>query len=107
MTRRDLLKPDSEGHYSPQALALDAVSSRNTPSGKHPLDNIANEMAAEHSRRSLFATGARGIGALALASLLGGDRAEGRPCRIATFCSESKALHLPASCRCPSTDGDV
>jgi len=79
MTRRDLLKPDSEGHYSPEALGLDALSRQNTAQGKHPLDNIANAMAAEHSRRSLFANGARGIGALALASLLGGDKAEGAP----------------------------
>ena len=37
----------------------------------HPADPIASLMAREETRRQLFARGAQGIGALALASLLG------------------------------------
>ncbi len=38
----------------------------------HPIDAIAQFMAREETRRQFFAKGAQGIGALALASLLGG-----------------------------------
>src|SRR3954463_5516963 len=75
MTRRNLLKPDSEGHYSPESLALDAASLRRTPRGKHPLDSVADAMAMDHTRRKFFARGAQGIGALALASMLGDNKA--------------------------------
>jgi len=41
----------------------------------HPIDPIAKSMAHEETRRQLFARGAQGIGALALASLLKGQTA--------------------------------
>ena len=42
------------------------------PPRQHPIDAIAQSMAREETRRQFFAKGAQGIGALALASLLGG-----------------------------------
>lgn len=66
----NLLKPDSEGHYSARALTLDRQLARRFPAGAHPLDELAGQMAREESRRRFFARGARGIGALALGSLL-------------------------------------
>src|SRR3954451_14359646 len=80
MNRRNLLKPDLEGHYSREALALDAESLQRTPGGRHPMDALADSMALEHTRRKFFARGAQGIGALALASLLGeGNKAAAAP----------------------------
>ncbi|MCU0247352.1 MAG: DUF1501 domain-containing protein, partial [Bryobacter sp.] len=71
-TRRNFLRPDEEGHYSAQAHALDrALRARYAP-GRHPIDALAQEMVREESRRRFFARGAQGIGALALATLLGG-----------------------------------
>ena len=67
-----LLRPDEDGHYAPQTHALDAALRRRFAEGQHPLDGIAREMAREESRRRFFSRGARGIGALALASILGG-----------------------------------
>jgi uncharacterized protein (DUF1501 family) len=72
-----ILKPDHEGHFSPDAFKLDASSHRGTPLGKHPIDGLAAEFAREESRRRFFARGAQGIGALALASLLGEEQALG------------------------------
>lgn len=72
--RVNLLRPDDEGHYSPHTHALDAALRRRFAEGSHPVDAIAREMVREESRRRFFSRGARGIGALALASLLG-DRA--------------------------------
>lgn len=70
-TRRNFLQPDGEGHYSAQAHALDcALGARYAP-GRHPIDALAQEMVREESRRRFFARGAQGIGALALATLLG------------------------------------
>ncbi|HVW85362.1 MAG TPA: DUF1501 domain-containing protein [Bryobacteraceae bacterium] len=69
------LKPDHEGHYSRIARAIDQSSHRNTAPGRHPLDAIANRMVQEETRRRFFSRGAQGIGALALASLLGGEKA--------------------------------
>jgi uncharacterized protein (DUF1501 family) len=66
-----MLKPDHEGHYSPAALALDRASHARNAQGRHPLDHIARSLAAEETRRRFFARGAQGIGALALASLIG------------------------------------
>ena len=66
-----ILRPDEEGHYAPQAHELDRESLRKTAAGKHPLDAIAGEMGREETRRRFFSRGAQGIGALALASLLG------------------------------------
>jgi len=66
-----LLHPDEDGHYSPQTYAMDAALRARYALGQHALDGIASEMAREESRRRFFSRGARGIGALALASLLG------------------------------------
>lgn len=65
-----LLKPDREGHYLRTALNLDRHLARRFSHGAHPVDEVASEMAREESRRRFFARGARGIGALALGSLL-------------------------------------
>ena len=70
--RRNLLLPDDEGHYEAQTHALDAESHRRIARGRHPLDGLAAEMAREESRRRFFGRGAQGIGALALAHLMGG-----------------------------------
>jgi len=72
-----ILKPDHEGHYSSKAFELDASSHRAAPLGKHPIDPLAAEFAREESRRRFFSRGAQGIGALALASLLGEDKGFG------------------------------
>jgi len=66
-----ILSPDDEGHYSSQAHALDAQLAQRFGEGAHPVDDLAHQMAREESRRRFFSRGARGIGALALASLLG------------------------------------
>src|SRR4051794_10864115 len=66
-----ILRPDSEGHYSPSALELDRAARRRFSPGAHPLDELAGNMAVEETRRRFFQRGAQGIGALALASLLG------------------------------------
>ncbi len=68
-----ILRPDEEGHYSREAHELDRDSLRSNAPGSHPVDGIAAEMGREESRRRFFARGAQGIGALALASLLGKD----------------------------------
>jgi len=73
MSRR-LLRPDEEGHYCAQTHELDRASHRNHPLGKHPLDEVARELALQETRRRFFERGARGIGALALATLLGEER---------------------------------
>jgi uncharacterized protein (DUF1501 family) len=67
----EILRPDAEGHYGSAALDLDRVSHKQVKLGQHPIDSIANTMAREESRRRFFARGARGIGALALAHLMG------------------------------------
>lgn len=67
----DILRPDEEGHYGRAARELDRASHRANSTGRHPIDEIANAMAAAESRRRFFARGAQGIGALALASLFG------------------------------------
>lgn len=74
-----ILKPDHEGHYSRKAHQLDRISHEQAALGKHPIDAIAREMAREESRRRFFARGAQGIGALALASLLGDGKAQAAP----------------------------
>ncbi len=66
-----ILKPDEEGHYQAAAYALDRASHAAHAPGKHPIDRIAQSMAMEETRRRFFARGAQGIGAVALASLLG------------------------------------
>lgn len=68
-----MLTPDAEGHYSPQASRLDLESHRACSHGCHPVDSIASAMGVEESRRRFFSRGMRGIGALALAHLLGGE----------------------------------
>lgn len=70
--RHTLLQPDDEGHYAARAHALDRDSHQRLGVGRHPLDAVAREMAVEESRRRFFGRGAQGIGALALAHLLGG-----------------------------------
>src|SRR5260370_5431608 len=68
---RKILRPDEEGHYSSTAHQLDADLRCRFASGRHPIDTVAKAMAIEESRGRFFARGAQGIGALALASLLG------------------------------------
>jgi uncharacterized protein (DUF1501 family) len=62
-------QPDADGHYSPEALAMDRALRRSTPLGRHPIDELAGEMAVQETRRRFFSRAAHGIGALALASL--------------------------------------
>ena len=69
--KRKLLQPDQEGHYGAETFELDRSSHRQFSFGKHPVDEIASDMAREETRRRFFARGAQGIGALALTSLLG------------------------------------
>jgi hypothetical protein len=71
MSHRPLLQPDDEGHYSPQTHALDHESHRTLGAGRHPLDAVAREMAIQETRRRFFSRGVQGIGALALAHVLG------------------------------------
>ena len=66
------LLPDHEGHYAPDTHELDRRSLIECPAGQHPLDEVASLMAREESRRRFFSHGMRGIGAVALAHLLGG-----------------------------------
>jgi hypothetical protein len=68
---RSIILPDDEGHYSPTAHQLDRDSLCQTPVGSHPLDPMAQEMVREESRRRFFGRGVQGIGALALAHLMG------------------------------------
>jgi uncharacterized protein (DUF1501 family) len=68
---RSILDLDEQGHYAPRALELDRASHRRHAAGSHPLDAVAREMAREETRRQFFARGARGLGGLALATLLG------------------------------------
>ncbi len=70
------LRPDAEGHYAREAHALDRDSLRSCAPGAHPLDSIAESMGVEESRRRFFSRGMRGIGAVALAHLLGGGDAQ-------------------------------
>ncbi|MCS7023752.1 MAG: DUF1501 domain-containing protein [Bryobacteraceae bacterium] len=70
-----ILRPDAEGHYSLPARRLDAESLRRHAPGRHPLDGLACAMGVEESRRRFFSQSAQGIGALALAWLLGKDTA--------------------------------
>jgi uncharacterized protein (DUF1501 family) len=69
---RTILLPDDEGHYGEAGRALDRASHAQLGKGRHPIDAVARAMAREETRRRFFARGAQGIGALALASLLGG-----------------------------------
>lgn len=69
--KRRILQPDHEGHYDRAAFDLDRASHRHFAQGKHPVDEIASSMVTEETRRRFFARGAQGIGALALASLIG------------------------------------
>jgi uncharacterized protein (DUF1501 family) len=71
-----ILRPDEEGHYPPAAFELDRLSHGRITRGHHPIDAIAREMAASETRRRFFSRGVQGIGALALASILG-DAAKG------------------------------
>ena len=66
-----ILIPDGEGHYHSRAFDLDRESHARIALGRHPVDPIARAMAVQETRRRFFARGAHGIGALALASLLG------------------------------------
>ena len=76
---KKIRSPDNEGHYSPAALELDRQALQRYAPGRHPIDPLAAAMGREESRRRFFARGAQGIGALALASLLGEDaKAAGR-----------------------------
>src|SRR5256885_911537 len=92
------LQPDADGHVSPLAQELDRVSHRITAPGRHPLDPVAQAMAMEETRRRFFTRGAQGIGALALASLLGGKaRADGGQTGLPHFAPKAKRciyLHL-------------
>jgi uncharacterized protein (DUF1501 family) len=72
--KKSILNPDHEGHFSRSAIDLDRRSHQSSPLGRHPIDPVAREMVREESRRRFFARGAQGIGALALASLLGEDK---------------------------------
>ena len=65
-----ILKPDHEGHYSPQAEELDRRSHQRYGPGRHPMDPVAQQMALAETRRRFLRQGATGIGSLALASLL-------------------------------------
>ena len=65
------LVPDHEGHYAAETRELDRDSLAGCPQGHHPLDEVASVMAREESRRRFFSHGMRGIGALALAHVLG------------------------------------
>ncbi|HYZ86518.1 MAG TPA: hypothetical protein VE621_19045, partial [Bryobacteraceae bacterium] len=76
---RPFYLPDEEGHYSREALELDKVSHRHLPAGKHPVDEIANELAACESRRRFFSLGMKGIGGLALATVLSKSQALAAP----------------------------
>src|ERR1051325_1044778 len=67
-----ILRPDAEGHYSKRAYELDRASHRAVAPGRHPIDPMARALMLEETRRRFFARGAHGIGALALASVLGG-----------------------------------
>jgi uncharacterized protein (DUF1501 family) len=90
----NLLKPDAEGHYARKARAIDRELARRFAAGAHPLDALASEMAREESRRRFFARGARGIGALALGSLLA-ESSEGA--KLPHFAPKAKRciyLHL-------------
>jgi hypothetical protein len=69
MTERNPLLPDPDGHYAPEALSLDLAQLRATPLGHHPLDPTALELATTETRRRFLSHAARGLGALALASL--------------------------------------
>jgi uncharacterized protein (DUF1501 family) len=69
-----ILRPDAEGHYGKIARDLDRESHRTVAPGGHPLDPVANALALEETRRRFFQRGAQGIGALAIATILG-DRA--------------------------------
>ena len=94
--RKNILKPDCEGHYSTQAHLLDRASRRQHAPGQHPIDALAAQMGREESRRRFFARGAQGIGALALASLIGED-AKGAVAGLPHFPAKAKRciyLHL-------------
>ena len=64
------LTPDREGHYPSAAYDIDRLSHRRNGMGKHPIDALAKSMVEEETRRRFFGRTARGIGALALGSLL-------------------------------------
>jgi uncharacterized protein (DUF1501 family) len=95
---KPILLPDSEGHYSAAAHALDRASRRNFAPGAHPIDGIARAMAEQETRRRFFARGAQGVGALALAALSGGEaRAAGSFPGLPHFPAKAKRciyLHL-------------
>jgi uncharacterized protein (DUF1501 family) len=67
--QHNLLLPDEDGHYAPEALAMDRAQRRAIPGGRHPLDEVARQIATHETRRRFFSRAAQGIGALALASL--------------------------------------
>ena len=50
---RNPLLPDEEGHYSPEALAMDRALR------SHPIDGLATEMAIQETRRRFFSRAAR------------------------------------------------
>jgi uncharacterized protein (DUF1501 family) len=66
-----ILKPDEAGHYARAAYELDRASQSRFALGRHPVDRIAGQMAINETRRRFFSRGVQGIGALALASLVG------------------------------------
>jgi len=66
---RNLLLPDEDGHYAPESLAIDRARARAIALGHHPIDSIAREMAVNETRRRFFSRAARGLGAVALASI--------------------------------------
>ena len=68
---RKILLPDEDGHYGAETQRLDRASHAEVASGQHPMDEVARELTVRETRRRFFARGAQGIGALALASLLG------------------------------------
>ena len=67
--RRNPLLPDDDGHYAPEMLAMDRALRRTISLGRHPMDELAREMAVQETRRRFFSRAAKGIGAVALASL--------------------------------------
>ena len=93
------LRPDQEGHYSAEAYALDHASHRRAARGRHPVDELASEMALAESRRRFFARGAQGVGALALASLLGEKAQAAGPAPAQAFGALSGLPHMAAKAK--------
>ena len=97
--KRNLLAPDTEGHYSALAHQADRESLKRIAAGRHPLDGLAHRMAAEETRRRFFSRGAQGIGALALASLTGRNALGAGPAPDKTFGAMSGLPHFPAKAK--------